>query len=116
MELFAKIVHGLRRLTISVISSVLDVGLSFEYASADSNPSSIFSKNEAADLFPNQAPIGTFLKQIILISIVISIFHKETTGVKFHRSSSHKATLCFLGSFIKRQTSGKSSDNESYNE
>ena len=62
MELFGTIVHGLRRLTIFVISSILDVGLSFEYASADSNPLPIFSKNEAADLFANQAPIGTFLK------------------------------------------------------
>ena len=36
MELFAKIVHSFRRLTISVESSILDVGLSSEYASADS--------------------------------------------------------------------------------
>ena len=50
MELFAKIVHGLRRLIIFVKSSILDVGLSSEYASADSNPLSIFSKNEAADV------------------------------------------------------------------
>ena len=26
----------------------------------------------------------------------MGIFHKEATGVKFHRSSSHKATLCFF--------------------
>ena len=35
MERFVKIVHGFRRLTISVESSILDVGLSSEYASAD---------------------------------------------------------------------------------
>ena len=46
MEIFAKIVHNFRRLTISVKSSILDT----EYASADSNPLSIFSRNEAADL------------------------------------------------------------------
>ena len=51
MELFAKIVHAFRRLIISVKSSILDVGLSSEYASADSHPLSIFLKNEAADLF-----------------------------------------------------------------
>ena len=50
MELFAKIVHSLRRLIIFVKSSILDVGLSSEYASADSNPLSTFSKNEAADV------------------------------------------------------------------
>ena len=36
-ELFAKIVHGFRRLTIFVKSSILDVGLRSEYVSADSN-------------------------------------------------------------------------------
>ena len=51
MKLFAKVVHGFRRLTVSGKSSILDVGLSSEYASAESNPLSIFSKNEAADLF-----------------------------------------------------------------
>ena len=35
MELFAKIVRSFRRLTISVESSILGVGLSSEYASAD---------------------------------------------------------------------------------
>ena len=35
MEFFAKIVHGFRRLIVSVESSILDVGLSFEYASPD---------------------------------------------------------------------------------
>ena len=62
MELFAKIVHGFRRFTIFVKSSTLDSGLVSEYASADSNPLLTFSKNEAADLFTNQALIDTFLK------------------------------------------------------
>ena len=53
MEFFAKTVHGLRRLTVSVMNTILDVGLNFEYASADSNPLSSFSKNETADLFAN---------------------------------------------------------------
>ena len=52
MELFAKIVH-LRRLNILVKNCILDVGLSSEYASADSNPLLIFAKNEADDLFAN---------------------------------------------------------------
>ena len=59
LDLFAKTVHGFRWLTISVKSSILDVGLSSEYASADSNPLSIFSKNEAADLFADLPKIDT---------------------------------------------------------
>ena len=51
MEFFVETVHSLRWLTNSVISSILDVGLNLEYASADSNPLSNFSKNETADLF-----------------------------------------------------------------
>ena len=50
MELFAKIVHGFRRLTISVESSILVVGLNSEYASADYQFS---QKNEEAELFAN---------------------------------------------------------------
>ena len=40
------------------------------------------------------------------------MFHKEATGMKFHRSSSHKATLCLLGSFMKRHASGTLSANK----
>ena len=52
LEFFAKIVHGFRRLTILVKSCILDAGLGSEYATADSNPLLIFSKNEA-DLCSN---------------------------------------------------------------
>ena len=51
MELFAKIFLCFRRLTISVKSSILDIGPGSEYASADSHSLLIFSKNEAANLF-----------------------------------------------------------------
>ena len=63
MELFQKIVHGFKRLTISVKRSILDIRLGSEYSSADSNP--------------------------------LLIFHKEATGVKFHKSSSRRAIFCF---------------------
>ena len=53
MELFAKIVHGSRGLTIFVKRSMLDVELGPEYSSTDSNPLLIFSKNATADLFAN---------------------------------------------------------------
>ena len=53
MELFAKIVHSFRWLTILVESFISDVGLASECASADSNLLLIFSKNEAADIFAN---------------------------------------------------------------
>ena len=46
MELFTKIVHAFRQLTIFVKSFILDVGLSSKYPSAVSNPLLIFSKNE----------------------------------------------------------------------
>ena len=63
MELFVRIVHGFCWLTIFVDqSSILDVRVCSEYASSDSNPLLIFSKNGAFDLFANQAPIDTFLK------------------------------------------------------
>ena len=62
MELFVRIVHGFCWLTIVVKSSILDVRVCSEYASSDSNPLLIFSKNGAFDLFANQAPIDTFLK------------------------------------------------------
>ena len=42
MELFAKTVRGYRGLTIFVKSSILDVRLGYEYASADNNPLLIF--------------------------------------------------------------------------
>ena len=46
-ELFAKIVHGFRWLSTLVKSSILNVRLGSEYASADTNPLLIFSENEA---------------------------------------------------------------------
>ena len=42
MELFAKIIHSFRGLTIFVKSSILDAGLGSEYTSADKNPLLIF--------------------------------------------------------------------------
>ena len=65
MELFAKIVQGFRLISIFVKSSILDVRLGSEYPSAGSKPLLTFSKNKATDLFI-YAPIGTFLKQVIL--------------------------------------------------
>ena len=46
VELFTKIVHAFRQLTIFVKSFILDVGLSSKHPSADSNSLLIFSKNE----------------------------------------------------------------------
>ena len=53
IELFVKIAHVFRWLTISVKIPILDAGLGSEYILADSNPLLVFSKNEAADLFAN---------------------------------------------------------------
>ena len=62
MEVFVKIVYGFRWLTIFTKSPISDVGLGSEYATGDSNPILIFSKNETADLFAKYDPTGTFLK------------------------------------------------------
>ena len=53
MGLCAKIVRGFIPLIIFMKSSILDVQLGSEYASADIKPLISFSKNEAADLFAN---------------------------------------------------------------
>ena len=81
MDLFAKIVLG------------YDPVLFFrkKLHPADSKPLLNYSKSQAADLFANYGPIGTFPKQIIMTNI----FHKNATGVEFH-SSSHCATFCFV--------------------
>ena len=67
MDVFVKIVYGFRWLTIFTKSPISDVGLGSEYATGDSNPILIFSKNETADQLANETPIDTFLKQVILI-------------------------------------------------
>ena len=69
IELSVKTVYGFKPLTIFVKSSVWDIWFGSEYTSG-------CSKNKAADLFPNQTHIGTFLKHMI------DIIHKEETGVK----------------------------------
>ena len=53
MEFFAKNVRSFRALTIFVKSSILDIQLRSEDVSADNKPLVTFSKNKAADLFPN---------------------------------------------------------------
>ena len=50
-----------------MVNYFLDVGLSSEYVSEDSNPLLIFLKSKTADLSSNEALTGTFLKYIILI-------------------------------------------------
>ena len=53
MELFPKTVHSFMPLVTFFKSSILDVQLGSEYASADSKPVLTFSKNQTADLFAN---------------------------------------------------------------
>ena len=51
MELFAKVVHGFRLISIFVKSSIIDVRLDSEYSSAGSKTLLTFSKNKTANLF-----------------------------------------------------------------
>ena len=65
IELPVKTVYAFKPLTIFVKSSIWDILFDSEYTSGDSKPLLTCSKNKAADLFPNQAHIGTFLKHMI---------------------------------------------------
>ena len=49
MELFAEIVNGLKALTISAKSSILDVGLGSEYASVSEVAFSVVPQNKSSN-------------------------------------------------------------------